>query len=231
MQAKDGTMNESSVNRKTVAWGLAALVAAMVADLAETLIDPANSGKGAEIVSAATAHHARMVVAGLLLLASAAFVLPGVYVLTRMLDRRGRHLARAAVVLGLLGTLGHAALGGIYLVWSAMPGSSGGHAELIAGIDRASNSASLAPLAVLFIAFPLGLVTTFVAMVRGRLAPRWVLVPALAAPAAAIAAIGADPAPTVTALVCLLVASAALAVSLLGRPGAEREARPAPVLA
>jgi hypothetical protein len=110
-----------------------------------------------------------------------------------------------------------------------MAAHSGSNTELIAGIDRANDSVSLAPLAVLFIAFPLALVVTLIAMVRGRLAPRWVLVPAIAAPVAAIAAVGGDAAGTETALVLLLAATAALAVNLLGRPGSESEPRSAPV--
>ena len=222
-------MLSGNVSRRTAVWGLAALVTAMLADLAETVIDPASSGKGAKIVAAATEHPGRMVLSGILLLVSAAFLLPGVFTLSRLLQGRGRNAGRAATILALLGTLGHAALGGIYLVWSAMAASSGGNAELIAGIDRANASASLAPLAVLFIAFPLGLVLTFIAMVRGRLAPRWVLVPALAAPVAAIAHVGGDTVSTVTALVFLLIASSALAISLFGREGAESEPRPTPV--
>jgi hypothetical protein len=78
---------------------------------------------------------------------------------------------------------------------------------------RNTRSASVAPLAVLFMAFALSLVVLFTPMVRGRLAQRGVLVPAIASPAAAIVRVGSDPAPTVTALVFLLVASSALGES------------------
>jgi hypothetical protein len=222
-------MKTRNVSHRTIIWGLVALVAAMVADLLESLIDPASSGEGHDLVAAATNQHGRMVISALLLLASAAFLLPGVYTLNRLLDGKGRYGGRAATVLGLLGTMGHAALGGIYLIWSAMAADSGANGQLIAGIDRANQSASLAPLAVLFIAFPLSLVVTFVAMVRGRLAPRWVVVPAIAAPVAAIASIGGDAVATETALVFLLIATVALAVNLLARPASESEPRSVPV--
>jgi hypothetical protein len=219
-------------SRKMVVWALVALVAAMVADLIESVIDPANSGEGAKIVAASIEHHDRMVISAFMLLASAAFIVPGVWGLASLIEARGRRIGRAAMVLALLGSLGHAALGGIYLVWSAMPAQTGRQTELIAAIDRTSDAASLAPLFVLFIAFPVSLVVFFIATARAGLAPRWIVVPALAAPASAIAAIGPEPAPTATALVFLLVASCVLAVSLLGRPGtAMSEPRSAPVTA
>jgi hypothetical protein len=223
---------QKSLWRQPLLWGLVALFAAIVADLLQALVDPVNGGEGARVVAGATSEHGRMVTAAILVLLSAMFVVPGVVGLTRLLESRGRRVGQAAMVLALLGALGHAALGGIYLVWAVMPAETGAQPELVAAIDRANESASMAVLAPLFFAFPVSLVVFFVAMVRGRLAARWVLVPALAAPAAAIASIGSDPVPTVTALVFLLVASMALAVRLLSRSNQRRtDTVSAPVLA
>ena len=63
--------------RRTALWGAAALIAAMVADLVETVIDPASSGEAAGVFHAAVQHHTLMVLCGYLLLASAIFVSPG----------------------------------------------------------------------------------------------------------------------------------------------------------
>jgi hypothetical protein len=223
-------MLSANLSRRAIAWGLGLLAAAMVADLVEALVDPVNSGDGAKVVAAATQHHGRMVVAAILVLLSAAFIAPAIFGLVRLLKGRGRGVGRAAMVLAVLGTLGHAALGGIYLIWASMPADAGTHAELIAALDRANDSSSVAILAPLFIAFPLSLVTFFVATVRGGLAPRWLLAPVLAAPVVGIALGGSQTAGTVAALVLLLVAAAVLATRLLGSAEAPR-ARPEPALA
>jgi hypothetical protein len=216
-------MIRSDFGRRAILWSVAALFTAMLADLAEALIDPISSGEGADVVVGTTEHHGRTVLAAILLLASAAFLTPAVFGLARRLEHRGRGIGRAAMVLALLGTLGHAALGGVYLFWAAMPAQGGNNAELVAAIDRANGAGSVAVLFPLLIAFPVSLVVFFVAMVRGRIAPLWVLVPALAAPVAAIVG-GSDAAATATALALLLVAASALAVRLLGEP--RNQARP-----
>lgn len=195
---------------RALRWSLAALFAALLADFLEFVVDPASSGDGAKVVAAATEHHSRMVLAAILLLASAAFIVPAIFGLVRLLGRRGRSLGRIAMVLALLGALGHAALAAIYLLWSSMPAGTEANAALIAAIDRANDAGATAVLAPLIIAFPVSLVVFFAAMVRGAVVPRWVLAPALAAPVCAIVLHS-----TVAALVLLLVATCALAAAVL----------------
>lgn len=213
-------MIRSDFSRKAIVWSLAALFAALLADLAETFIDPISSDKGAEVIAGATEHYGRTVLSAILLLASSAFLVPGLFGLARLLEARGRRLGQAARPLALLGALGHAALGGIYLFWAATPAEGASNAELVAAVDRFSESGSMAILAPLLLAFPISVVTFFIGMVRGRVAPVWVLVPVLAAPASAIVG-GTAIAATAIALGFLLVASGALAVRLLGVPRAE----------
>lgn len=208
-------MGGNDSRRKTIVWSLAALFAAMLADLAQAVVDPVNSSEGARFVAGATDHHGRMVAAAILVLVSALCIAPGVVGLARLLERRGRYLGRAAMVLAYMGALGHAVLAGLYLVWAAMPAATGAQTELIAAIDRANESPSVAVLAPFIFAFPVSLVVFLVAMARGGLAPRWVLVPALAAPVVAAVGPGDEPVPTVVALVLLLVASCGLAARLL----------------
>ena len=57
--------------RRAALWGAAALIAAMLADLAETVFDPASSGEATDVYEAAVHDHGRMVLCGYLLLASA----------------------------------------------------------------------------------------------------------------------------------------------------------------
>jgi hypothetical protein len=65
----------------------------------------------------------------------------------------------------------------------------------------------------LVIAFPLALVTVFVAVVQARIVPRWVLVPVLAAPVAA-------PVSTAISLALLLTATCVLGAHVLRAPAA-----------
>jgi hypothetical protein len=179
-------MFRSNFSRRPIVWSLAALFGALLADLAENFIDPLGSGDGADVIAGVTEHHGRTVLSAILLLASAAFLAPAVFRLARLVEHRGRRIGRAATVLALLGALGHAALGGIYLFWAAMPTETGSNATLVAAVDRATEAGSMAILAPLLLAFPISVVVFFIGTVRGRLVPVWLLVPVLGAPVAAI---------------------------------------------
>ena len=192
-------------------WSAVALIATVIADLAEDLIDPAPNGTAAEIFSAASHHHAAMVGSAALLLLTSLLIVPAVFGLVRTLGERGRRVGRAATVLGLMGALGHAALAALYLGWAAMPSAATSEAQMIALIERVNDSASFALLLPLIIAFPLALVVLLIALVRGRVAPRWVLVPTLAAPVAAAVAPGGSATGTGIALGCFLIAAIAVA--------------------
>ena len=198
--------------RRTALLGAAALAAAMLADLAEFVLDPASSGKASQIVQASVEHHDKMVICGYLLLASSIFLFPGVYFLTRGLRERGRRPGQAAVVLGFMGALGHAALATAYLAWAAMAGEGTDQAPMVAIVDRMSSSASIAPLAIGFLAFPFALVATQGALIRARVAPLWLLAPVVAAPVSAIAVPGT--AGTGIALVLLLFSTAVVAARI-----------------
>jgi len=153
-----------------------------------------------------------MVGSGLLLLVSSALIVPGVLGVARALTDRGRRIGRAAAVLAVLGCMGHAALAALYLTWAELPGA-GSPAPLIAAIDRIVKASSFAMIAPLVIAFPLALVTVFIAVVRARIVPRWVLVPVLAAPVAASTS-------TAISLALLLTATCVLAARVLRAPAA-----------
>lgn len=192
-------------------WSAIALIATVIADLAEHLIDPASSGNAADIFGAASQHHGRMIGSAALLLATSLLIVPAVFGLVRTLGDRGRRIGRAAAVLGLMGGLGHAALAALYLAWAAMPSASANPDQMIALVERVNDAASLALVAPLIVAFPLSLVVLLIALVRGDVAPRWVVAPTLAAPVAGIA--GGS---TGIALVCFLIAGCGLAARVFG---------------
>ena len=215
--------------RRGALWAIAALIGAMLADLAETLVDPANTGEAAKFYAAATHHHGRMVASAVLLVVSALLLVPGVLGITRTLRDRGRGLGLAAAVFALLGGAGHVALAAFYLVFAAIPGSPLSAARELALLDHVVNSTEVKLLAPLAIAFPLALIATMLAAVRAGLLARRVLVLVAAAPVAAIVGPGSSAVKTCLALGLFVVAAAALARAVAGP--ARSAAAPAPALA
>jgi D-alanyl-D-alanine carboxypeptidase len=207
---------------RTTLWAGAALIGAMLADLAEAVVDPASSGEATDVYDAAVGQHGRLVVSGYLLLLSALLIYPGVHGLARGVVDRGRRFARVAVVVSFLGALGHAALGAGYLMWAAIPGGGSTRSEMVAVIDRIMGSAAVMPLGIGFVAFPVCILLLFAALLRAGGAPRWVLLPVVAAPVAAAATPGPDYLPTAVALVLLLVAATAVMIGIVRDPAGER---------
>jgi hypothetical protein len=197
--------------RNPLHWGVAGLVGAMAADLAETVVDPANSGDATRIYDAALHHHAAMVVSAALLLLSSAALVPGVIGIVRSFRGRARILARIAQTFALLGAIGHGALAGVYLLWASIPGSGEDRAQLIHLIDHMNGSPALALIFPLFIAFPVALLATVIGAAQARRAPRWVPAAAIGAVAFAVAHPVSDRFATSAALVCLIVAAAGVA--------------------
>jgi hypothetical protein len=207
---------KSTVERSVVRAGrgsvlaVAALMGAMIADFAETAIDPANTSEGAKFFVAAAHHHDRMLASSMLLLASALFLVPGVFGVVDMLGARGRRLGLVASALALLGGAGHVALAAIYLVFTTIPSSGQPRAQAIALIDHILESGEVKLLAPLAIAFPLAILLALLATVRSRLVGRRLLLLVAAAPIAAVVAPGPDAIKTSCALALFLLASAKL---------------------
>ena len=110
-------------------WAIAALVGAMVADLAETIIDPANSGNATKIYDAALDQHGRMVLSAGLLLASSVLIVPGVNGIS-IADSDGRpRLGMDGTVLAVaradLSALHRVSGGSARDVWCSSQGRSG----------------------------------------------------------------------------------------------------------
>jgi hypothetical protein len=213
---------------RPVRWAFVALFGAIMADLAETLVDPANSGATATVFAAADRHGTRMLASAVLLLLTA-LIVPAVWGLTRPLVRRGRVLARISACLALLGALGHAALSMLYLVWLQVPRGDADREQMLALLDRINTSGSTAIVFPLLIAFPLSILALFAALVRAGVASRLVLAPVGAALVCAIAVPGAIPS-TGGALVLLLLAASWVVVSLRAAQAPTRTParRPAP---
>jgi hypothetical protein len=187
------------------------LIAALLADLVEDLVDPTGDGSATKLFDAASHDQGLMIASAIALLATSVLVVPAVFVIVRTLEDRGRWIGRVAAGLALFGAIGHAALAALYIGWAALPSPEASSEQMIAAIDRMTSSAWFVLLLPFVVAFPLSLIATFIALVRGRVAPRWILAPVLAAPVATVAVPGSDTTKTGIALVLLLIAACGLA--------------------
>lgn len=203
--------------------GALALIGALCADLVEYVVDPTSTSTGAKVYEAAVQEQGRVVASAIALLASAMLIVPAGFLIATAIDRRGRVIGRVAAVLALLGGIGHAALAAIYLMWAGMPGDAAARDEVITALDRVRESSAILIVGPFAIAFPLSVLAIVVAAVRARIAPRWILVPALAAPVVAIVEPASSTVSTSIAIVLLLVAAAVIAgrAFQLTRPGGE----------
>jgi hypothetical protein len=170
-------MHGNREHTKAMRRGALMLVATAAVIIAETLVDPANSDSAGKIYKAAAAHPDRMIASAYLLLLSAALICPAVSGLVRTLQGRGRTAGRIAVGAAVLGALGHAALAGLYLFWSQLPKRNGTREQMVPLLQRFSDSAAVAGLAPLIIAFGVAFLLVFVALHRARITPRWLIVP------------------------------------------------------
>lgn len=190
--------------------GAAALIGAMAADFAETLVDPANTDQASKFYSASALHHDRMVVSAMLLLASALLIVPGVFGIARSLTTRGRTLGVVSSILGVLGGAGHVALAAFYLVFATIPSGGQPRGQAVQLLEHILKSTEVKLLAPLAIAFPLAILLTLVATVRGRIIGRRMLIPIIGAPVLAIAAPAPDAVKTSCALILFTLAAAAI---------------------
>lgn len=209
--------NPLTTHSRAFRWSAVALVAAIVADLAETLVDPANSDDSTKLFDAASQHPGRMIASAYLLLATSLLIVPGVFGLVRTLADRGRRIGRVASCLALFGALGHAALAMLYLVWVQAPKGGSDPEQMVALFNRITDAGPTMVMLPLIVAFPFSLLLLFVAMIRARVIPRWVLLPVAAAPVAAMAAPGGTVVATGTALILMLLAAGILATRGLQR--------------
>lgn len=132
-----------------------------------------GTSKPAALVADAVDDRAGIIVAMVLLLASSVFVVPAAATVLHLARDRGRYLARAGVVFGTLGALGHAAYAGFTVIQLATAG--GDRTAMTQLLERANSSAVVAPVAVCIESFAVGVVflafAAWRAGVVGRYAP------------------------------------------------------------
>jgi hypothetical protein len=142
--------------------GALLLAGALLADVAEYLLDPMNGDAGTTVYDAAVQHPGRLVASAVALLVSAFLIVPAV---------RGLALGRVPTALSILGSMGHAALATLYLVWTQLP--EGGRGEMVALVERVNSAGSMMLVGVLVISFALTFLAVTIAMARARIVPVW----------------------------------------------------------
>jgi len=199
-------------DRSLARWGVLALIGAMLADLAETFVDPANTDNETKLFNAAANHADRMTISAACLFLSALFLVPGVWWVARGIAERGRGFGKLASVLALLGAFGHIALMTTYLILVQMPKGGADSGVMIDLVHRIDHSAAyIAFTGPPAIAFPFPILFLFIAAYRADLLPRWTLATIILAPVSAIALQGVGTvAATGTALGFFLITAASL---------------------
>ena len=159
--------------------------AAMVA--VGSIIAPANSGRPDELYRIATEAPGRLMAEAVLLIASSVLLVFGVIGAERLVRERGRHLARAAALLGVMGALGHMAYSTFALLLPEVVSSAPSRADAIATLEAIDSGAGGAVVVPLIMSYALSVLLLPVALYRGRLLPLWVV--GLAAVAVALEAL------------------------------------------
>jgi hypothetical protein len=145
--------------------------------LVSTLVAPTDSEQNADQLRAATLHGGRWQASALLELLAAALLPLAVAGIVSSVRARGAGLATAGGGLGVLGTLGMAAIAFRHLFIYGL--TAAGEAQALRALDRVDHHAGAAALP-LMIAAPLALILLAGAVARARIASRWVLAGAIA---------------------------------------------------
>jgi hypothetical protein len=170
--------SQARVHRTVTAVGLAGS-AALVA--IGGVVAPANSGRPDELYRIATEASGRLMTEAILMVVSSILLVFGVIGAARLVQGRGRHLARVAALLGVMGALGHTAYSTFALLLPGIVTSAPSRADAIGTLDAIDSSAGGAVVLPLIAAYALSVVLLPVALYRGRLIPLWVVGPAAAA--------------------------------------------------
>ncbi len=149
----------------------------------EDIVDPVNLGSTAERLHAAAAHPGRLFAAAALMLIACALVIPTALHTLRLVRTRGRGTVLASLAAACLtvGAVGHGAIVGYYAMLSAAAQHQ--TAAVVSVFHQMDTVAIAGLIGVGIAAFALGCLLLIGALVRARIATRWLL---LAIPAAIV---------------------------------------------
>ncbi len=175
------------------------------------VIAPPNDGQATGLYDAASSAPGRLTAEAAVLTVSSILLVVGVIGAARVVRGRGRRLAWAAALFGVMGALGHVAYATFSLVTIQIVDATPGRSAAIEILDSINSAAAVGLLVLpLILAYGLSVILLPVAFYRRRLVPLWVVGLAGAAFTLEIAAPG-----DVLALAALKYALAAAAATAL----------------
>jgi hypothetical protein len=140
------------------------------------LIAPPNDGQAAGLYDAASSAPGRLTVEAVVITISSILLVVGVIGAARVVRGRGRRLAWAAALFGVMGALGHVAYATFSLITIKIVDASPSRAAALETLDSINSDAAIGLLVMpLIVAYALSVVLLPIAFYRRRLAPLWVV--------------------------------------------------------
>jgi hypothetical protein len=140
------------------------------------LIAPVNDGEAAALYDAASSAPGRLTVEAAVLVVSSVLLVVAVIGAARVVRGRGRRLALAAALFGVMGALGHVAYATFSLITISIVGTSASREVAIEILDGVNADAAVGLLVMpLIVAYGLSVLLLPIAFYRRRLVPLWVV--------------------------------------------------------
>lgn len=140
------------------------------------LIAPPSDGQATGLYDAATSAAGRLTVEAVLLVVSSILLVVGVIGAARVVRGRGRWLAWAAALFGVMGALGHVAYATFSLVTITIVDASPGRDAALEILESTNSDAAIGLLVMpLIVAYGLSVLLLPIAFYRRRLVPLWVV--------------------------------------------------------
>jgi hypothetical protein len=140
------------------------------------LIGPSNDGQAAGLYASASTAPGRMTAEAIVLTISSILLVVGVIGAARLVRGRGRRIAWASALFGVMGALGHVAYATFTLVTIKIVDAAPDRETAIQTLDAINNDAAIGLLVMpLIVAYGLSVILLPIAFYRRRLVPLWVV--------------------------------------------------------
>lgn len=140
------------------------------------LIAPPNDGQAAGLYDAASSAPGRLAAEAAVLVISSILLVVGVIGAARVVRGRGRRLAWAAALFGVMGALGHVAYATFSLITIRIVEAAPDHEAAIETLNSINGDAAIGLLMMpLIVAYGLSVILLPIAFYRRRLVPLWVV--------------------------------------------------------
>lgn len=170
------TLVESDASRSHRLVTAAALAGSAVLVGIGGLIAPPNDGQATGLYDAASSHPGRLTMEAAVLVISSILLVIGVIGAARVVRGRGRRLAWAGALFGVMGALGHVAYATFSLITIRIVETAPNRDSAIETLDSINSDAAVGMLVMpLIMAYGLSVILLPTAYYRRRLVPLWVV--------------------------------------------------------